>query len=95
MKLAITLSALATLALTLLPGSTEATFVRRPSCKEKNGSCRTLLGRQGFNFKIGPSTLCIPEAWRCGQNGVTCNNKPKVDYCPQGYECPAPHLSLF
>lgn len=93
MKLSLSLSALACLVLTFAPDAAEATWGyaaaaaahRRPSCKEKNGSCRTLLGREGFNFKIGHSALCLPQTPQCGEHGVTCDNKPKVDYCPENY----------
>lgn len=87
MRSAFSLTALATLALALLgPSSVSATFNQgRKSCKDKNGTCRTASNRAGFNFKVGQSTICVPDNWRCGSNGVTCGSKPTDDFCPENY----------
>lgn len=90
MKFAISATALATLALSLIPGADATWGYHRPAYKEKSGTCRTLLGRPGFYYKVGLSTLCVPDAWRCGADGVECNNKPSVDYCPAGTSCRSP-----
>lgn len=86
MKSFISVSSLVTLALTLAT-SAEATR----SCKDKNGSCKVLgnNGFDGFWFKFGSgkneNKVCVPDNWKCGKYGVSCDQKPVNDYCPTGY----------